>query len=141
MVVPARRANQQHRLGSGFEAMDGRGFCPIRRIFPESSVVEAVVSSSHGLLNPPAEPMPEARTEQREARRIVTCEGIPSIRLVPHYAFGVFFIQAHLGSGLRGVVIAHGMTATVANRLWAAGIVVSALVSVAIVSGLCGVRI
>jgi type IV secretory pathway TrbD component len=64
-----------------------------------------------------------------------------NIRLVPHYAFGVFFILAHLCSGLRGVVIAHGMTATVANRLWTAGLIVSGLVSAAIMSGLCGVRI
>jgi hypothetical protein len=64
-----------------------------------------------------------------------------NIRLLPHYAFGVFFILAHLGSGLRGVVIAHGMSATVANRVWAVGLVVSGLVSVAIMSGLCGVRI
>jgi hypothetical protein len=64
-----------------------------------------------------------------------------NIRLVPHYAFGVFFILAHLCSGLRGVVLAHGMTATIANRLWTAGLVVSGLVSVAIMSGLCGVRI
>jgi hypothetical protein len=64
-----------------------------------------------------------------------------NIRLLPHYAFGVFFILAHLGSGLRGVVIAHGMSATIANRVWAVGLVVSGLVSVAIMSGLCGVRI
>jgi hypothetical protein len=64
-----------------------------------------------------------------------------NIRLVPHYAFGVFFILAHLCSGLRGVLIAHGMTATEANRLWTAGLVVSGLVSGAIMSGLCGVRI
>jgi len=64
-----------------------------------------------------------------------------NIRLVPHYAFGVFFILAHLGSGLRGVVIAHGMTVTVANRVWIVGLVVSGLVSAAIMSGLCGVRI
>jgi hypothetical protein len=64
-----------------------------------------------------------------------------NIRLLPHYAFGVFFILAHLGSGLRGVVIAHGMSAAIANRVWAIGLVVSGLVSVAIMSGLCGVRI
>lgn len=64
-----------------------------------------------------------------------------NIRLVPHYAFGVFFILAHLSSGLRGVVIAHGVGETVANRVWAAGLVVSGLVSVAIISGLCGARI
>jgi hypothetical protein len=64
-----------------------------------------------------------------------------NIRLLPHYAFGVFFILAHLGSGLRGVVIAHGMSAMIANRVWVVGLVVSGLVSVAIMSGLCGVRI
>jgi hypothetical protein len=64
-----------------------------------------------------------------------------NIRLVPHYAFGVFFILAHLCSGLRGVVIAHGMNVTLANRVWISGLVVSGLVSVAIMSGLCGVRI
>jgi hypothetical protein len=64
-----------------------------------------------------------------------------NIRLVPHYAFGVFFILAHLGSGLRGVAIAHGMTVTVANRMWIAGLVASGLLSAAIMSGLCGVRI
>jgi hypothetical protein len=64
-----------------------------------------------------------------------------SIRLVPHYALGVFFVLAHLSSGLRGVLIAHGVGATSANRIWAAGLVLSALVSAAIMSGLCGVRI
>src|ERR1700722_2907266 len=64
-----------------------------------------------------------------------------SIRLVPHYALGVFFVLAHLSSGVRGVLIAHGVGATSVNRIWAAGLVVSALVSVAIMSGLCGVRI
>ena len=64
-----------------------------------------------------------------------------SIRLVPHYALGVFFVLAHLSSGLRGVLIAHGVGATSVNRIWAAGLAVSALVSVAIMSGLCGVRI
>ena len=64
-----------------------------------------------------------------------------SIRLVPHYALGVFFVLAHLSSGLRAVLIAHGVGATSANRIWTAGLVASALVSVAIISGLCGVRI
>jgi hypothetical protein len=64
-----------------------------------------------------------------------------SIRLVPHYALGVFFVLAHLCSGLRGVLIAHGVGATSVNRIWAAGLAVSALVSVAIMSGLCGVRV
>ena len=39
-----------------------------------------------------------------------------NIRLLPHYAFGVFYILAHLSSGFRGVVIPHGVAAAVANR-------------------------
>ena len=64
-----------------------------------------------------------------------------SIRLVPHYALGVFFVLAHLASGLRAVLIAHGVGATVANRIWAAGLIAGGLVSIAIMSGLCGARI
>ncbi|MGN8546220.1 hypothetical protein ACQPTN_15680 [Bradyrhizobium sp. 13971] len=63
-----------------------------------------------------------------------------SIRLVPHYALGVFFVLAHLTSGLRGVLIAHGVAATAANRTWATGVAIGALVATAIMSGLCGVR-
>jgi hypothetical protein len=64
-----------------------------------------------------------------------------SIRLVPHYALGVFFVLAHLSSGLRGVLIAHGASVVVANRIWTAGLVAGGLASVAIMSGLCGARI
>lgn len=64
-----------------------------------------------------------------------------NIRLVPHYGFGVFFILAHLSSGLRQVVVAHGVDTATADRIWVAGLIVSGLVSVAIMSGLCGARI
>jgi hypothetical protein len=64
-----------------------------------------------------------------------------NIRLVPHYAFGVFFVLGHLASGLRGVAIAHGLSAKVANRAWATGLILSGLIAVAIMSGLCGARI
>lgn len=64
-----------------------------------------------------------------------------SIRLVPHYALGVFFVLAHLASGLRGVLIAHGVAAAVANRVWATGLVAGGLVAIGIMSGLCGARI
>jgi hypothetical protein len=64
-----------------------------------------------------------------------------NIRLVPHYALGVFFILAHLASGLRSVLIAHGLRPALANRAWAVGLLVGALVSVAIIGGLCGIRI
>jgi hypothetical protein len=64
-----------------------------------------------------------------------------NIRLVPHYALGVFFILSHLASGLRGVLIAHGFSPPVANRAWAAGLVGGAVISAVIMGGLCGVRI
>ncbi|WP_375777908.1 hypothetical protein ACE103_00400 [Bradyrhizobium sp. ma5] len=64
-----------------------------------------------------------------------------SIRLVPHYALGVFFVLAHLASGLRGILIAHGVTTAVANRIWATGLAAGALIAIAIMSGLCGARI
>jgi len=90
-----------------------------------------------------------ARTVHRIDTNWAWAAGLPeglihdawNIRLVPHYAFGVFFILAHLCSGLRGVAVAHGVGAAVANRLWAAGLVFSGLVAAAIISGLCGARL
>ena len=90
-----------------------------------------------------------ARTVHRIDTNWAWAAGLPeglihdawNIRLVPHYAFGVFFILAHLCSGLRGVAIAHGVGVTTANRLWTAGLVVGGLVSAAIISGLCGARL
>ena len=64
-----------------------------------------------------------------------------NIRLLPHYALGVFFILGHLASGLRGVMIAHGISMSIANRIWIAGLAGAGLVSVAIISGLCGIRV
>jgi hypothetical protein len=89
-----------------------------------------------------------ARTVHRIDTNWAWAAGLPeglihdawNIRLVPHYAFGVFFILAHLCSGLRGVAVAHGVGVRLANRLWAAGLVLSGLVSVTIISGLCGAR-
>lgn len=64
-----------------------------------------------------------------------------NIRLLPHYALGVFFILGHLASGLRVVMIAHGVSATIANRFWTVSLAISALIAAAIIAGLCGVRI
>ncbi len=64
-----------------------------------------------------------------------------NIRLLPHYALGVFFILGHLASGLRVVMIAHGVGATIANRFWGAALTAGALIALAIIAGLCGVRI
>jgi hypothetical protein len=39
------------------------------------------------------------------------------------------------------VLIAHGVDRCAANRLWGAAVAISALVSAAIIAGMCGVRI
>ncbi|MBO4220842.1 hypothetical protein [Bradyrhizobium neotropicale] len=64
-----------------------------------------------------------------------------NIRLLPHYALGVFFVLSHLMSGLRMVLIAHGANRRAANRIWGAGVAISAAISAAIIAGMCGVRI
>lgn len=67
--------------------------------------------------------------------------GAWNIRLLPHYALGVFFILAHLASGLRVVLIAHDVRVATANRIWSAGLIAAALISAAVICALCGVRI
>jgi hypothetical protein len=62
-----------------------------------------------------------------------------NIRLLPHYALGVFFVLAHLTTGLRGILLAHGARAKVANGVWAMGAFVSAAVATAIIIGMCSV--
>jgi hypothetical protein len=64
-----------------------------------------------------------------------------NIRLLPHYALGVFFVLSHLASGLRVVLIAHGVDRHKADRLWIAGAATSVAISAAIMAGMCGVRI
>lgn len=64
-----------------------------------------------------------------------------SIRLLPHYALGVFCLLAHLACGLRGVLLAHGCSPGLARRVWWLGLALAAAVAAAIVAGLCGLRI
>jgi hypothetical protein len=64
-----------------------------------------------------------------------------NIRLLPHYALGVFFVLSHLASGLRVVLIAHGIDRHKADNLWILGAATSAAISAAIMAGMCGVRI
>jgi hypothetical protein len=64
-----------------------------------------------------------------------------NIRLLPHYALGVFFVLSHIASGLRVVLIAHGVAPRHADRLWGVGVALSAIVAAAIIAGMCGVRI
>ncbi|KQV89248.1 hypothetical protein [Pelomonas sp. Root1237] len=64
-----------------------------------------------------------------------------NIRLLPHYALGVFCVLAHLCCGLRSVLLAHGWRAASVNRGWLAGLIAAVAVSTLIVAGLCGLRL
>ncbi|WMJ68633.1 hypothetical protein [Stenotrophomonas sp. 24(2023)] len=64
-----------------------------------------------------------------------------NIRLLPHYALGVFFVLGHLVAGLRVVLNAHGVARQATQRLWWAGMVASALIATAIMAGMCGARL
>lgn len=63
------------------------------------------------------------------------------IRLLPHYAIGVFFIITHLFSGLRVVMLAHGASRSSANKVWWGGAVVGVLISLLIMLGITGLRL
>jgi hypothetical protein len=67
--------------------------------------------------------------------------GAWSIRLLPHYALGAFFVLSHLVTGLRVVLVTHGLDRRLADRIWIAGAGSAAIVSAAIIAGMCGVRI
>lgn len=64
-----------------------------------------------------------------------------NIRLVPHYVLGVFFVLSHMASGLRVVLVAHGVAQRTTDRIWGAGVALSAIIAAAIIAGMCGVRI
>ena len=64
-----------------------------------------------------------------------------NIRLLPHYALGVFFVIAHVFCGLRIVLLAHGVRRTWANRGLICGVICAGAVSLLITAALCGLRI
>lgn len=64
-----------------------------------------------------------------------------NIRLLPHYALGVFLVLVHLLSGLRVVLLAHRVSPSTVRGLWGMGVAASALVTVAICAALTGLRI
>ncbi|NBB09858.1 hypothetical protein GVN17_09660 [Pseudomonas sp. SLFW] len=64
-----------------------------------------------------------------------------NIRLLPHYALGVFFVLTHLVSGLRVVLLAHDVAESKANRVWWAGAGISSMVATAIMCGMTGLRL
>ncbi len=63
-----------------------------------------------------------------------------SIRLLPHYLIAVFFVLAHLVLGARVIALAHDMPQARADRMARIGIGMAAVVAVAIMAGLCGLR-
>jgi hypothetical protein len=63
-----------------------------------------------------------------------------NIRLLPHYALGVFFVIAHPFCGLRTVQLAHGVRRSIADRVWTFGLMVAGGVSLLITAALCGLR-
>ena len=64
-----------------------------------------------------------------------------NIRLLPHYALGAFFVLSHIASGLRVVLIAHGVDRHNADRLWMISVAISVVVAAAVIAAMCGVRI
>ena len=64
-----------------------------------------------------------------------------NIRLLPHYALGVFFVLSHIASGLRVVLIAYGVDRRNADPLWMICVAISIVVAAAIITGMCGIRI
>lgn len=62
-----------------------------------------------------------------------------NIRLLPHYALGVFFVIAHPLTGLRGILLAHGAQTRSANVMWSVGVTVAAIVATAVIIGMCRV--
>jgi len=64
-----------------------------------------------------------------------------NIRLVPHYWLGVFFILAHLASAARAVMMAHGVSKTLADRFMVGGAVGAGIVATVIMLGMCGMRV
>ena len=64
-----------------------------------------------------------------------------NIRLVPHYALGVFFLLVHLAGGLRIVMLAHGVTRPTGDRVMIFCTGLAALIAASIVVGMCGVQI
>jgi succinate dehydrogenase/fumarate reductase cytochrome b subunit len=64
-----------------------------------------------------------------------------NIRLVPHYWLGAFFVLAHLGTGARSVMMAHGVSKTFADRFMIGGAIVAGVIATVIMLGMCGMRL
>lgn len=67
--------------------------------------------------------------------------GARNIRLVPHYWLGVFFVIAHLFSGLRVVLLGYGVRKSISDRVMIGGAIAGGLIATAIMLGMCGMRV
>lgn len=64
-----------------------------------------------------------------------------SVRLIPHYALGVFFVVGHLSSAVRAVMLAHGTPRRVADLILISGAVIGATTATVILMAMCGFRL
>jgi hypothetical protein len=64
-----------------------------------------------------------------------------NIRLVPHYALGVFFVLSHLAAGGRAVMLSHGVAPRHADRFLIGGATAAGVLAFVILFGMCGARL
>lgn len=64
-----------------------------------------------------------------------------NIRLLPHYWLGVFFLLSHLASGARVIMMAHGVSKALFDRLLVGSAVAAGFVATWIMLGMSGMRI
>ena len=64
-----------------------------------------------------------------------------NIRLVPHYALGVFFVLSHIAAGARVVMLNSGVRKALADRLMIGGVSAAGVIAVLIILGMCGLRL
>lgn len=64
-----------------------------------------------------------------------------NIRLVPHYALGVFFVLSHIAAGTRVVLMNNGVRKAIADRVMIGGASLAALTATIIILGMCGLRL
>jgi hypothetical protein len=64
-----------------------------------------------------------------------------NIRLLPYYLLAVFFAVAHPFSGLRAIMLKHGVEKPLADRTMIGGAVFAALLAILIILAMCGLRL
>ena len=64
-----------------------------------------------------------------------------NIRLLPHYWLAMFFVLSHIASGSRVIMMAHGVSKALADRLLVGGVVAAGFFATWIMLGMSGMRI